>query len=191
MHKELLRILYLCNKGVTDKAAKAPKPDAFHHVKDFQEATRLTFQLLCRLNSRSDQACAVRLTDCLLRFALEDLKESASSEENKHLVCASWPQMLEYVHSNFTGDISRENVAGKFNLTPQYVSKLFHKNTGMTFKTYLTEERMKHAVELLQKTNSTVDEIAWECGYPYTSYFIKVFKERYKFSPGDFRRRKY
>jgi transcriptional regulator GlxA family with amidase domain len=130
----------------------------------------------------------LRLVECLLRFSLEDLEQSTGSEEDSRVPCAAWPWIIEYIHGNINEDITREHVAKKFNLTPQYISKLFHKNTGLTFKAYLTAERMKHAAELLSQTNLTIDEISWECGYQYTSYFIRIFRKHYEVSPGTYRR---
>jgi AraC-like DNA-binding protein len=187
LHKSMLRIIYINNLRSSGSNNERPVPDAFYHVKHYQEATKFMFNALSSLTI-NDKECTLRLVECLLRFSLEDLEQSTGSEEDSRVPCAAWPWIIEYIHGNINEDITREHVAKKFNLTPQYISKLFHKNTGLTFKAYLTAERMKHAAELLSQTNLTIDEISWECGYPYTSYFIRIFRKHYEVSPGTYRR---
>ena len=187
MHKNMLRIIYINNDGNTDTPELHPLPDAFYHVKYYQEATKCMFQALSSMNDGNSE-CLVKLVDCLLKFSLNDLELSTSFENNSRVSCAAWPRIVEYIHNNITEDITREHIAEKFSLTPQYISKLFRKNTNFTFKAYLTAERMKRAAELLIESNLTVDEISWECGYPYTSYFIKIFHKHHGTSPGLFRR---
>jgi AraC-like DNA-binding protein len=186
-YKNMLRILYIDSKGNSDSPEMQPVPDAFYHVKYYQEATGFMFKALSSINSRNAQ-CITKLVECLFQFSLEDLENSSVSESYSQVSCASWPWIVEYIHNNITEDITREHVAKRFSLTPQYISKLFRKNTRFTFKAYITAERMKRAVELLERSNLTVDEISWECGFPYTSYFIKVFRKYYDISPGSFRR---
>lgn len=186
LRKDLLRVLYINNPG-QQLLDTRPDPNIFFHVRHYQQATKHVFQALSALKN-PDSECPLKLVECLLRLTLEDLEQSSDLEKKFRLSCASWSQIIEYVHHHITEDITREHVAKQFSLTPQYISRLFKNNTGMTFKTYLTSERMRQAAELLRKTNFTIDEIAWECGYPFSSYFIKVFRKHYDVSPGTFRR---
>lgn len=54
----------------------------------------------------------------------------------------------------------------------------------------LTEHRLQVAYENLQKSDMSIDEIAFESGYQNASSFIKVFKKRYGKTPGQMRKSK-
>jgi transcriptional regulator GlxA family with amidase domain len=47
--------------------------------------------------------------------------------------------------------------------------------------------RLEHAIELLKDTDFSIDEIAEECGFANTGYFIKTFRLSYGKTPGNFR----
>ncbi len=49
---------------------------------------------------------------------------------------------------------------------------------------------MNKAVRLLNETNMTIGEIAWNCGFQSSSYFIRTFKAANKISMGLRRRLK-
>ena len=187
LHKDMLRILYINYHLDKENPVLQPVPDAFYHVKYYHETTSQMFKTLSAAH-KCEQSYLRKLVECLLYFTLEDLIQSQSSESHARLSCTSWPWIIEYIHNNIGEDITREHVAKKFNLTPQYISRLFKKNTNLTFKSFMTAERMKRAADLLRSSNLTVDEISWECGFKYTSYFIRIFQQHYKKSPGAFRR---
>lgn len=62
-------------------------------------------------------------------------------------------------------------------MNPDYLSKLFKKNTGSSLMDYVTKVRIERAKELLERTVLTISEIAIETGYSNTAYFTKMFKK--------------
>jgi two-component system response regulator YesN len=93
-----------------------------------------------------------------------------------------------YIQEHLHEDISLQEVADKMFFSTVYFSRFFKKQTGETFSNYLLKVRMELAVRLLQK-NKKVTEISEACGYHDPSYFIRMFKEYYKYSPKDYARR--
>lgn len=70
-------------------------------------------------------------------------------------------------------------------------TKLFHKVkglTGYTPKEYLRIIRMKHAAELLVKTELPIGEIAVMVGVPATSTFNKTFNDQFGITPSGYRK---
>ena len=61
--------------------------------------------------------------------------------------------------------------------SPEYLSNLFAKETGMTFSNYLKKVRIEKAKELILTTDMKIYEVACSVGYPDQKYFSKVFKE--------------
>ena len=188
LRKDLLRVIYINNPSRTEEPASPPVADAFCHIKENKASTRKLFEILCAPYGYESQCCQIKLVECLLEFIIDDLNNAENKETSLKNPCHFWSWIIEYVHTNVTREISRDSIAKQFNITPQYVSILFKKNTGFSFKEYLTVERLKYAVELLTETNLTIDEIAWKCGYKHVSHFIKVFRNNYHKPPGMYRR---
>jgi len=48
--------------------------------------------------------------------------------------------------------------------------------------------RMELAIRLLNTTNKSIKEIAFETGYQNEFYFYRQFKKHHKYSPGEIRK---
>ena len=96
---------------------------------------------------------------------------------------------VEYMRANFQRPISLEQVAGEVYLNPEYFSRIFREEMGVTFITFLTELRLNRSVQLLEETAMRVQDIARETGYPNVSYFSTTFKKKYGVSPYEYRRK--
>lgn len=84
-------------------------------------------------------------------------------------------QIYEYVKVNYRQPLGLKAVADAFQVTPQYVCKLFSKYTSTNFSALLTYFRIYHA-KLLLKNGFTIKEVADVCGYHDVGYFMKKFK---------------
>lgn len=85
-------------------------------------------------------------------------------------------------------DLSREDVANHVYLNPDYLTRLFKKETGMSISDYLQQQRMEYAKGLLAHTEQSVSDIAVASGYSNLSYFSTIFKKATGFTPADYRR---
>lgn len=95
---------------------------------------------------------------------------------------------VEYIRRHFAETISLEQVAAEVYLNPEYFSRVFKEEMGVTFVNFLTELRLKHSVRLLESTALRVQDVAQQVGYPNVSYFSTTFKKRYGMSPYEYRR---
>ncbi|MBR1623543.1 MAG: helix-turn-helix domain-containing protein, partial [Pseudobutyrivibrio sp.] len=97
----------------------------------------------------------------------------------------------EYIGEHFQeSDLSVDRLCSYLNVSANYFSALFKKNTGDSFVTYLTNIRMKKAVELLETTDEKAYIIAGLIGYDEPNYFSYVFKKAYGISPSKYRQQK-
>jgi AraC-like DNA-binding protein/mannose-6-phosphate isomerase-like protein (cupin superfamily) len=73
-------------------------------------------------------------------------------------------------------------------MQPSYcISRLFKRYFQMTFKECLQLIRLNRAANLLASTSKPVEEIIADIGYENSSYFHRLFKERYGMTPKQFR----
>ncbi len=82
---------------------------------------------------------------------------------------------------------SLESVARRCNVSAAYVSSAVKKATGKTFKEHLMEKRLTKAASLLKSTALSVGDIIVMVGYENTSYFYRIFTEKYGMSPKEYR----
>ena len=59
----------------------------------------------------------------------------------------------------------------------------------MTSTDYLQQVRVNKAREILQFSQTSVDQVAWQVGYSDPSAFRKVFQRIVGLTPNDYRRR--
>lgn len=97
--------------------------------------------------------------------------------------------ILRIIEENYKReDLSLQDVADEVNLSIPYLSKLFRKEMGYTFVDYLTNLRIRKAIELLHDDSMKMYEIAEGIGYTSQHYFSNVFKKKMGISPIDYKR---
>lgn len=92
----------------------------------------------------------------------------------------------EYVKTNYSKNISREDVARAVNFSPSYLSKNFKELTGESVSDYILKVRMKKAIELMKENKYKAYEIAEKVGYSNTKYFFPVFKMYTGYTPKEY-----
>lgn len=84
--------------------------------------------------------------------------------------------------------LSLQSVADSLYVSAPHLSRMFHRETGENFGTYLTRKRMNEAKLLLKNTNLKMYEIAEKTGYTSQHYFSNAFKKAAGISPADYRK---
>ena len=94
---------------------------------------------------------------------------------------------VEYIAKNFRDEISLEKMAFDLGISKYVLSRMFAKTFHCNFSKYLNGVRLNYAVGALENTQDTITNICFECGFESQRTFNRVFKERYKISPSDYR----
>jgi len=68
-----------------------------------------------------------------------------------------------------------------------YLSHLFHQETGTTLIVHINEQRIMHARTLLESTSLNISETARATGYHDPGYFTRVFRKSTGMSPRKYR----
>jgi two-component system response regulator YesN len=82
---------------------------------------------------------------------------------------------IQYITINYMRDISLEIVAEHANTSPFHLSHLFSQVLGKTYIRFLTELRMKRAIELMEQKAISISELSRLVGYANPSYFAQQF----------------
>lgn len=62
--------------------------------------------------------------------------------------------------------------------------------TGLSTTAYIRDQRLRMAIQRLEKSGDNISEIAYAVGFSSPSYFIKTFKETYSMTPAEYQERK-
>ncbi|KHF33873.1 Transcriptional regulatory protein DegU [Paenibacillus sp. P1XP2] len=84
--------------------------------------------------------------------------------------------------------LTLETFASSLQVSPVYLSRLLKKELGTSFVNFLTQTRIRKAIQLLNSTNMTMYEIAERVGYESQHYFSTAFKKVMGVSPNRYRK---
>lgn len=106
-------------------------------------------------------------------------KEQTLSHNSADLIAA-------FIRANYyRNDLTIREIAQKTNFSPNYIQTIFRKQWGCTPVQYLNEVRLKAAKLLLKKHQYQIKEVAGMCGWDYSHYFCKKYREYFGYSPSE------
>lgn len=95
---------------------------------------------------------------------------------------------FDYIYHNKSESVSLRQMAELCHLSPSYFSRLFAKETGQSFTSFLARLKIQWAKQLLEVTDMPVSQISDELGFNEPGYFIKTFKKHEELTPALYRR---
>lgn len=111
------------------------------------------------------------------------LQEMARQTDGKSLPVR---KAIEYMERHHAERLTLAEIAEQAGFSPEHFSRVFRRETGVNYVAYLNNLRMKHAVQLLEQTDSKVYEIAEKVGFSSLSYFSTTFKKKFGKSPYEY-----
>lgn len=94
---------------------------------------------------------------------------------------------MDYICKNIHQKITLTALAKELNLTPKYLSCLFHKETGQTLGSFIEEKKINGAKTLLIYSQHSYCHISNYLSFYSQSYFITVFKKNTGMTPKEYR----
>ena len=95
-------------------------------------------------------------------------------------------QILKYIGMNYQ-DGSLSELAMQLHQPDYRICKIIKRQTGKTFKQLLQDYKVTQAAQLLKMTTLSIDEIIDKVGYENNSYFYRIFKDKYRLTPNEYR----
>ena len=148
------------------------------------QATRLFHDDL----SQSMLASVSDSTIDMIRWVNYLLEKTFSYEEEVTQAMTLLEKIHSYIHLNYAERIGRNEIAGEFFLTPDYLSRMYKKKTGLNLKDYINNYRIERAKQLLSNEELTISEVAEKVGFDNYSYFSTLFKKLTGFSPKEYQK---
>ena len=98
--------------------------------------------------------------------------------------------ITSYMKENYTGDLTLEEMARIFDYSPNYLSRMFQKYAGITFKSYVQSIRLDYAVKDLDDGRYSITEVALRNGFSGSKALARAFRKKYGMLPSDYRENK-
>lgn len=98
---------------------------------------------------------------------------------------------IKYIHDNFKQKLPLQLLASNVFLNPQYFSRIFKKEVGVSYIDYINKLKIEYACKLLETTSYPAYRISSECGFTDPSYFNRVFVQHMNMTPKAYNRRKH
>ncbi len=123
----------------------------------------------------------IRWANYLLSTAFSKLELTARQETISQKV-------HRYIKEHYAENIDRNSIAEEFYVNPEYLGKIYKRETGKNLKDAVSEYRIQKARELLSHPNIRIGEIAMEVGFDSFAYFSTLFKKYTGTTPNEYRK---
>lgn len=110
--------------------------------------------------------------------------ESGHDSRQKYVI-----QAMDWIEEHYHENIGIADAATELQISESYLSRLFKSHMGYTFVEYLTDYRIKMAVQLLKDHHIKIYEVSERVGYNDPKYFGILFKKKMGVTPMTFKNR--
>lgn len=93
-----------------------------------------------------------------------------------------------YILLHYNKPLKLTDVASEVQLHPDYLSRLFKKETGISVIEYIRKVKIEEAKLLIKHSNTQLTNVAFQLGYSNQSIFIKDFKRVTGLLPSEYRK---
>lgn len=95
-------------------------------------------------------------------------------------------KVVNHINLNLTDDLSLKRLSGEYSVNASYLSALFKKEMAVTLSEYVSQQRIRKAIKLLNTTNMQIQDVASESGIYDVNYFRKLFKKMTGQTPTEY-----
>ncbi|WP_443946736.1 response regulator [Pedobacter sp. AW1-32] len=119
------------------------------------------------------------------RIQLEPSHVTVTSMDEELLIKAMKVIEVNIANANY----SVEDFVSDMNVGRTILYQKIHDIVGMSIKEFILNVRLKRSAYLLEKSDLTVSEVAYQTGFNNAKYFSVCFKKQFDFTPSDFKKK--
>lgn len=99
-------------------------------------------------------------------------------------------QIQKYVDEHCIEPVTLKKVSDMFFIDMCYLSRLFKRTCGFSFKEYLILKRLSKAKDLLVEEDMSITKVCTYSGFGNVNHFIRIFKKIEGISPFQYRKKR-
>lgn len=190
--------IFTSNKEIYDKYISSIMDDkSFTHIiskgKDsFNKDISIYLSNIDQLEINKPEAYELNVIaylHMLIRKLYLKYKElNLNNESNISFDLFSYRKISEYIVNNYMNKITLEDLSNIAHISKNKICELFKEYTMSSFVDYLNSYRLEKAIYLLEKSDESMSNIAYRCGFNEQSYFNKIFLKYYEMTPKEYRK---
>lgn len=96
---------------------------------------------------------------------------------------------IDYIYDHLAEKITIVDAAEYLKIDPSYLSKLFIRETGTSFRKYIINAKVNTAKNMIANSDLTFLEISFALGFSSQSAFISTFRKVTGDTPGEYRKK--
>lgn len=120
--------------------------------------------------------------EVFIEYAKRMQKVNSGNAYSKHVLMC-----LDIIYDNIYNGVRVQEIADKLDLTPQYLSKLFKQEVGVTISEYIMSRRIQAAENMLKFSEYTPLDIGNYLNFSSHSHFIACFRKHTGQTPKQYR----
>ncbi len=97
-------------------------------------------------------------------------------------------EVESFIEKNYDRDITLKDASSRVFISPQYLSRIFREEKGVTFIEWLNLYRIEKAKAILASNDEKITNVSGLVGYNDYKYFSNVFKKYTGVTPRDYRK---
>jgi AraC-like DNA-binding protein len=132
------------------------------------------------------QETALRILGRMLEavFEKKDSKRATPNHSHRSLV----RQVQAILSTRFTEALTLESLSNELGYSPYHLSHVFHWQTGTSVHKYLSQIRLRTALEMISDGCLNLTQLAVNLGYSHQSHFTQAFRKAFGAPPSQLRR---
>ena len=95
-------------------------------------------------------------------------------------------KVFEIIENDYAQPITLEQLSSAVHMTSKYFCRFFKQATHRTPIDYLNYFRVESACYEFASTDKNITEVALDCGFSNSSYFIRLFRKYKGVTPGQY-----
>jgi AraC-like DNA-binding protein len=164
-------------------ASDAPRALAADPARD--ELARELLRELAVTPELSPSRCA--RAQALLHLCLSSALDAVGDPKPAGDARAQLQPALRYIDAHLADLLPNAKLAELAHASESHFIRMFRRAIGCTPARHVQERRVSSAVDLLLRSNLSIDEIAERCGFANRYHFSRVFAQRMAHPPARFR----
>lgn len=128
----------------------------------------------------------------IMYYLVKDYRLTETDQESvrRNRSMTRLSSITAYMKENYTGDLSLEEVAKVFGYSPAYLSRMFRKYAGVSFKEHVQSIRLGYAVKDLESGRYSITETAMRNGFSGSKAFARALRKKYGMLPSEYKEKK-
>jgi len=126
-----------------------------------------------------------------VRLERDELKDSLSRRRTKTVTEQTkkiLDDVISIIDKDYKTEIDRASLSENYDMSSDYLSKMFKRYTGSSLNDYINQKRIHHSLDELNNSKKSITEIAFNAGFESLSTFYRAFQKYTGKTPKDYRK---